>query len=173
MASYTRLTKKCPHCNYPYKELEYRSGTRLDVTVEFGEIFITCKKCKKLFRDQGCYELAVMEPPSGYLSRITFATIFGVILTAFWVYIFFNTSFFSTIKDVTFWHILGFGYLVLLGPYAIIADILRYRRHKATVEKETEVSKRRLKRNPEYVRMLIASGYTIPQDCMPEQIKQP
>lgn len=162
MATYTHQTKRCPHCG---KVIEKRTVTGpypKESLVKFTGLFATCPFCGKGFRDSDACELAVMDPPKGYLTKfhtstVVLAAVFGMI------------GLFVIIKGTeAAANPLGAVLLVwAIGGLVLFSDYRRYTRHTKTIEIERARSVERLKKDPAYAKLLEEAGFSIPEECRP------
>ena len=159
MATYTHQTKKCPKCGKVYEQRTARGPYGRESLYKFGPIFVTCPSCGATFRDSDSYELAIMDPPSEmvkklHVSSIVLASLLGVLGLA------------SLFTDVAH----PFGVLLiclLLGGGVLFVDYRRYSNNIARIENGKAESIRRLKNNPDYVMLLKAAGFSVPDEYLP------
>ena len=160
MGTYTYQTKRCPKCGKVYERRTARGPYGREALYKFGPIFATCPSCGAVFRDSDSYELAIMDPPAEmvtkfHLSSIIFASLFGII----GLIVLFTGAAAHPFGVLLFCLIFGGG--ILWGDYR------RYTGNIERINTARAESQRRLKQSPEYVKMLQAAGYSVPDEYLP------
>lgn len=150
--------KKCPNCGYVYDTYLLGGVNEQDKRVRFGTIYVTCPRCKQTFRDNDIFELAIMDPPKEYVmkfSEYTAGAILFVMMGVFFCAMYIHKG------DSTGAVIIGL-FMVGLAIYYLFRECDRNEEHSRTIQDERWRSIERIKRDPEYARMLKADGFRLP-----------
>ncbi len=162
MGTYTHQTKRCPKCGKVYENRTVSGPYGSEALYKFGKIFVTCPSCGATFRDSDTYELAIMDPPREmitkfHISNIIIASLFGII----------GLVVLFTGAAASPWGVLLF--CLIFGGGILWGDYRRYSNNMARIETERAQSIKRLKNNPDYVMLLKAAGFTVPDEYLPKK----
>ena len=152
------VTKKCPHCNYPYTVLESKGAGY------YGSPVRTCNKCGQTFIDKDYREIAIQGIREIDTQKISARTILFLIIGIFFgvgIFYLFDVDVISVIVAII---------AVLLPTLNLISEYRNYGKRQAYLTMEKINSERRLE-NHEYAVFLKSLGYDVPKKYLEQNEK--